>query len=100
MNEGEFTGKGTGDVFYVAVPGHLVADAAGEVVILHRDKGTYYGLNEVGRRLWGLIQERASLGALVTAIAGEYAVDREVAARDVERLMLELIAEGLALRVS
>lgn len=57
-----------------------------ETVILDLGSGTYFGLDVVGSRIWQLMTEGATLGAICDAIVANYDVSR----CDVERDVLEL----------
>ena len=52
-------------------------DLEGDAVILNSETGTYFGLNEVGTRIWTLIQEHESLNRVFEAIRREYEVSPE-----------------------
>src|SRR5258706_8582717 len=80
----------------VANRDHLVAELSGETVILHVEKGVYYGLNKMGTRIRSLIQEPRTIDELVENILNEYEVEREQAERDVIGLVQDLAAKGLA----
>jgi len=67
----------------------------GEAVILNLETGTYFGLNEVGTRIWALIQEHRSLGRVFEAMRAEYGVSPDVLKSDLLRLVEELRAKGL-----
>lgn len=67
----------------------------GDVVILNLADGVYYGLNEVGARIWKLIRQPVSVRQLTDTLLSEYDVDAEQCYREVERLLKELFAHGL-----
>ena len=67
----------------------------GEAVILNLETGTYFGLNEVGTRIWALIQEHRSLSRVFEAMRAEYGVSPDVLKSDLLRLVEELRAKGL-----
>lgn len=67
----------------------------GEAVLLDLGSGTYFGLNEVGTRIWQMVEGGHDAPAIVDALAGEYAADRATIAADVERLLDELRSRGL-----
>ena len=50
-------GRGLVAKFVVAAKDQMSSELAGEAVILDMESGTYFGLNEVGARVWSLIQE-------------------------------------------
>ena len=66
----------------VASEGVIFSDLNGEVVILNMNNGTYYGLDEVGHRVWTMIQEPVSLKDVQGAIVDEYDVDPERCGQD------------------
>jgi hypothetical protein len=65
-------------------------DLDGEAVILDLESGTYFGLNEVGTRVWLLVGDGRSEAEIVDALAAEYDAGRETIARDVAKLLGEL----------
>lgn len=67
----------------------------GEEVILNLEDGTYYGLNEVGARIWALIQDEAMLDRVRDRLLAEFDVDPEQCERDLITLMEELQQAGL-----
>jgi hypothetical protein len=73
----------------------VACEVGGEAVILHLDDGVYYGLNEVGARIWQLVQEPRTLSELVDAIVSEYDVPREQCQEDVQGLLTELLEKKL-----
>jgi Coenzyme PQQ synthesis protein D (PqqD) len=67
----------------------------GESVILHLDSGNYFGLDDVGTRIWRHLEGGSSLDAVVAAVVGEFDVDPVRARQDVDRLTALLLAKGL-----
>jgi hypothetical protein len=67
----------------------------GDVVILSLKDGVYYGLNEVGARIWKLIQQPVRVSQVNQVLLGEYDVDAEKCYQDVVRLLNELFLHGL-----
>jgi hypothetical protein len=66
-----------------------------ETVILHFDKGAYFGLNDVGTVVWEKLQRPQAVSAIRDAILAEYDVDRSQCESDVLRLLNRLHDEGL-----
>lgn len=56
---------------------------------------SYYGLDEVGTRVWQLLSETTSASAVVDALLDEYEVGTEQLRNDVERIVAELAKAGL-----
>jgi Coenzyme PQQ synthesis protein D (PqqD) len=73
----------------------LEAEVDGEVVALHIDKGTCYGLNEVGSRIWQLIATPTMIRDLSTKLLSEFRVDSATCEKQVLSLLEELHAEGM-----
>lgn len=71
------------------------SDLGGEVAILDLKTGTYYGLDEVGTRIWGLIQEPADIEDLREMLLSEYEVEPGRCERDLISLLQDLADEGL-----
>jgi hypothetical protein len=70
-------------------------DLEGEAVMLNLESGVYFGLNEVGTRIWALIQEHGSLRKVLEAMQQEYEVAPQTLESDLLRLVEELRARGL-----
>lgn len=67
----------------------------GEEVILNPETGTYHGLNGIGTKIWGRIQEPTAMMALVASIAEEHDVARDRVRSDVESFLKDLHAAEL-----
>ena len=76
-------------------PAPISADLDGEVVILSIDKGRYYSMNEVGSRIWALVERPISVAALIDLLVGEFEVEREICREEVLAFLCELHADGL-----
>lgn len=79
----------TKESYVVAVRDQVSTDLGGEVAILHLTTGVYYSLNEVGARVWDLIQESQPVGNVLETLLDEY----EVAPEDCERHLLTILEE-------
>ena len=67
----------------------------GEEVILNLTDGTYYGLNEVGARIWALLQETPALHRVRDQIVEEFDVGVEQCEHDLIALVKDLEEAGL-----
>ena len=67
-------------------------DLRGEAVIVDLASGNYFGLNEVGPRVWQLVDEGHEESKIVDILTSEYEADRATIARDVARLLDDLRA--------
>jgi hypothetical protein len=79
----------------VVAEGVLASDFGAEQVILNLRDGVYYGLEDVGARIWQLLQRPTTLPAMRSALASEYDVDPERCERDLFALISDLAARGL-----
>lgn len=79
----------------VATGDALTAEFNEELVVLNAATGVYYGLEEVGARVWSLLKQETTLGALCDAIASEYEVEAVRCERDLADLLTALKSVGL-----
>ena len=78
-----------------ATQDQVSSDLAGEAVILHLNSGVYYGVNEVGARIWNSIQQQKTVNDLQGMLLEEYEVEPEQLRSDTLPLLQKLAAEGL-----
>ncbi|REJ78542.1 MAG: PqqD family protein [Acidobacteria bacterium] len=78
-----------------AIKEHLYSDLNGEAVILSLKNGKYYGLNEVGMTIWGVVREGGTLEEIARVVISEYDVDPETCRREVNGFVGNLVEEGL-----
>jgi hypothetical protein len=80
----------------IQVSGDVVTRSlAGEAVLLDLASGTYFGLDEVGTRIWQLLGEHGAAEPVVAALLDEYDVDEARVRADLDRLVRELQEKGL-----
>lgn len=72
------------------MPEQISSELDGEVVILNLSSGVYYGLNEVGNRIWELIQQPLSFEALHAVLVNEYDVSSDICKQELTKLLIEL----------
>lgn len=78
------------------VPDHVVVrELEGESVLLNLDTETYFGLDEVGTRMWQLLTTLPNAQAAYDALLAEYDVDPETLADDLMALVEQLLDHGL-----
>lgn len=73
----------------------LFQEVGGEVVLLDIESGEYYGLNEVGSRIWTLIQEERTESGILSTMLKEYDVSEFVLASDIKQFLTKLQAKGI-----
>jgi hypothetical protein len=66
-----------------------------DAVILDLDSSLYYSLDPVGARIFELLQQPRSLGAVLDDVVSEFEVDVETARADLLALVGSLIAQRL-----
>ncbi len=76
-------------------PDVLHQELGGETVLLNLDNESYFGLDEIGTRVWQVLSETNSATAVVERLADEYEVSVEQLRSDVEKLIGELLDAGL-----
>lgn len=83
------------DSIVVATKEQVSADVQGERVVLGLERGIYYGLEEVGVRIWELLGEPIRVSEIRDAIVSEYYVDSRTCEEDLLRFLAELETERL-----
>lgn len=76
-------------------PDTLVNHIDGESVLLNLENETYYGLDEVGTRMWSLVTASDSIHAAYEALLAEYDVDADELRGDLSELVEKLVADKL-----
>jgi hypothetical protein len=76
-------------------PDVLHQELGGETVLLNLANESYFGLDEVGTRVWQVLAETHSAQAVVAKLLEEYEVSAEQLRTDVEQLVEQLTAAGL-----
>jgi hypothetical protein len=80
----------------ISIPDDIVfRELSGEGVILNLSTGIYFGLDEVGTRMWQLIAEHGEKDRIVDVLLKEYAVERSQLAADLDQLLRTLADKGL-----
>lgn len=73
----------------------LFQDVGGEAVLLDLASETYFGLNEVGSRIWSLLPDATSLATIHAALCEEFDAPAELIERDLLALATDLSKAGL-----
>jgi hypothetical protein len=80
----------------VAVPENVMfRELEGEAVILDLDSESYFGLDEVGTRMWLALTGAASVQEAFDELAGEYEVAPDTLRKDLDELLAALLDRGL-----
>ena len=67
-------------------------------VILNRDSGMYHGLNATAYFLWQGIRDGVPEQELLASYAAQFAVDEQLARRDLAKVLAQLSERGLISR--
>jgi hypothetical protein len=80
----------------VAVPPDVLINVIdSEAVLLNLKSECYFGLDEVGTRMWRVLTELESIGAAYETLLAEYDVEPETLQHDLENLIEQLVKHGL-----
>jgi hypothetical protein len=74
----------------------IAADTEGGAVLLEAGAGTYFGLDELGTRIWHLLGEELNNDEIVSRLLEEYDVEASVLYADLARFYDLLVEKGLA----
>jgi len=73
----------------------LSQEVNGETVILDLKSESYFGLDEVGTRIWQLLQEHGDVQKIIDIMLEEFDVNAEQLELDINELLEKLVASGL-----
>lgn len=74
----------------VAIQNQVSAELSGESVVLNLATGIYHGFDEVGSRVWELIQQPTTFGEVRDVLLSEYEVDEATCEQDLRELLEQL----------
>lgn len=72
------------------------AELDGEMVLLDTESGVYFGLDELGARIWRLLADGADTETIATALLADYDVEPARLRGDLADFCELLLAKGLA----
>jgi hypothetical protein len=73
----------------------LFQELEGESVLLDLTSEQYFGLNEVGTRIWQLLVENRETTEILSRLVDEFEADDKILRRDLAILINELETSGL-----
>ena len=80
----------------IMVPdGVLVRELAGESVLLNLNSESYFGLDEVGTRMWAVLATAPSIEATFDTLLAEYEVEPALLRADLYNFIQKLVKLGL-----
>jgi hypothetical protein len=83
------------DARVTIAPDAVFRELDGEAVILNLDTGLYFGLNEVGTRVWQLLDAHAELRQVFERLRVEFDVTDDRLRADLLALVEQLRVKGL-----
>jgi len=78
----------------------LFQELQGEAVLLNLKTGVYLGLNQIGTRIWELLQQDGSLSKTVEVLLQEYDVSRDQLTQDLLDLVAQMGKQALLVEVN
>lgn len=73
----------------------ICTEISGEAVALDIKRGVCYGLNQVGTRIWQLVETPRTISGVVDILIDEYDVERGVCSQQTRSLFADLLQAGL-----
>jgi hypothetical protein len=83
------------DSVVAATPRHVSADMGEEIILLHLENGLYFGLGNVGTRIWQLLEKPVTVREIERVLLEEYDVEPERCHAEVLRLVSDLVDQQL-----
>ena len=77
----------------------LFRELEGEAVLLNLDNETYYGLDDVGTRMWAVVTTAPSIADVYAALLQEFDVAPDQLESDLRAWLDELLENGLLVLV-
>jgi len=77
--------------------GLVTSNIDGEIVMMSVDNGEYYGLDEIGSRIWDLLENSISIEQLVDKLTEEFDVAKEDCINDTFEFLKDLMNKNLIL---
>lgn len=66
-----------------------------EIVAMNLDDGDFFSLTNIGKEIWGLIDDLSDRDAIVAALAESYDAERPIIEADVDAFLAQLRSAGL-----
>jgi hypothetical protein len=79
----------------VPSPDAVTSRVGAETVILHLRKGTYYGLDPMGTRVWELLQSGTTVQTVCASLLPQFEVSEDTLTQDIGEFIQHLAAEEL-----
>lgn len=79
----------------VAADDVMFRELDGEAVLLNLENEAYYGLDDIGTRIWQVVTTSPSLHAAMEILLSEYEVQPKQLKSDINTLLSDLMQNGL-----
>jgi hypothetical protein len=76
-------------------PNIVTSTLDGEIVMMSVENGEYYGLDEIGTRIWGLLEKPVLIEELINSLINEFEVDRQECEHDTLEFLEDLFSKNL-----
>jgi len=73
----------------------VTSNLDGEIVMMSVENGEYYGLDEIGTRIWQLIEHPIVIEKLITCLTNEFEVERQECEQDTLEFLEDLFSRNL-----
>lgn len=73
----------------------MTAEMGDELVMLHLDQSSYFGLDPIGRAIWERLQEPIKLDDLCASLREEFDIDEETCLADTTEFLRRLARNDL-----
>jgi hypothetical protein len=87
--------KLSSDSTVVITSNQVGADLGEEIILLHLENGEYFGLDDVGARIWRLMERPTALREIERILLEEYDIEPDRCHEEVSQLLSDLIENGL-----
>jgi coenzyme PQQ synthesis protein D (PqqD) len=85
----------TPQTIIVRSPDQVSGDLDGRIVLLSIQNGEYYNMNDVGSRIWTLLEQPMTVAALVDALLVEFEVERATCEKEAGAFLQQLLKDRL-----
>jgi hypothetical protein len=76
-------------------PEMVTSNIDGEIVMMSIDQGEYYGLDEIGSRIWELLENPITLEQLINKLIEEFEVDEETCKSDTLDFLNQMLEKNI-----
>jgi hypothetical protein len=83
------------DLAFAPAPDVVFRDLDGEAVVLDLATGMYFGLDDVGTRMWQLIEQHGTLPEVLDILEQEFDAPIECVEADLREFLDLLVSKGL-----